>query len=103
MAEIDHSHISFSPFPIDQLELIQEFIPPSVICFTTIREAWNTQKLKALEDHGYAVTVLYEDLSKLMSGTEIRAKIRCNDDSWKDLVPLGVPEFLEESGIIPRI
>ena len=102
-AGIDRSTFSFSPFPIETPEILPDFIPISFPCFTTIREEWNRKKIKRLQDIGYEVIILKEELHKEIEGTKVRQMIMNNDDSWKKLVPNATIQTVEKLQIRKRL
>lgn len=102
-SNIDRCSFSFSPFPIETPEILPDFIPITFPCFTTIREEWNKNKIKSLEDIGYQVIVLKEELQKEIEGTKIRNMIINNDDSWKKLVPDATIKTVEKLKIRNRL
>ncbi|MDP8161669.1 hypothetical protein QJU89_01180 [Pasteurella skyensis] len=94
-AGIPLSKFAFIPFPIDDPHKISLYIPENVICYTTIREMWNIEKIKRLEKYGYQVYVLKEDYSEdRLQGTNIRELIRNNNPSWTTMVPKAVSNFI---------
>jgi len=99
----DLSRVTFTPFPIEVPEELQQFVPNEVHCFTTIREEWNREKVELLRHLGYTVTILYTDLNKTISGSIIRRLIRGGDSSWKQYVPTGVASYLEDNGLLVRM
>jgi len=100
---LDLSRISFAPFPIEDPTKLEYFIPRSVHCFTTIREEWNVTKIAILKELGYAVTILYTDLKKAVTGSKIRSLIKAGDKSWRRSVPEAVMSWIEEHQASSRI
>lgn len=93
---IDRSEFEFIPFPIENPSMLCEFIEPSTICFTTVREKWNLKKINLLKKSGYKVEVLWEDYSeKIFSGSKIRPLILEGDTSWRSMVPPDVANIIE--------
>jgi len=102
-AGIDKCSFSFSPFPIETPEILPDFIPTDIPCFTTIREEWNRNKIESLKKVGYEVIILKEELTKEIEGTKIRNLIINNDDSWKTLVPNATIRIVEKLQIQNRL
>lgn len=100
---IDECSFSFSPFPIENPEILPDFIPVNIPCFTTVREEWNRDKIKVLESIGYQVVVLKEELTKSIEGTKLRSQIVNDDDEWKSFVPVSTIKIVEQLGIKSRL
>ena len=94
---VDQHQFEFTPFPIDKPELMKNFLPTSVVCYTTIRENWNITKIKTLKSLGYTVEILWEDYSpKKVSGSIIRESMLTGDNSWESLVPAPVRKYIHK-------
>nr|WP_319490981.1 hypothetical protein [uncultured Desulfobacter sp.] len=100
---VSSSHFSFSPFPIEQPELLPQFVPLDVKCYTTVYDEWNRQKVKTLLDTGYDVEVMWESDNKEIAGSELREKILNGDESWKKFVPEASVKAVAALGIRHRI
>ena len=81
------TEFGFIPFPIDDVELLPQFLPVTIPCLTTICEPWNREKISRLEMAGYQVEVLLERKPKEISGARIRELIANQDEAWFSLVP----------------
>ncbi len=93
----NHDKFEFTPFPIDNPENLSSFLSKNVICFTTLREKWNFEKMEKLIFNGYKVEVLKEDYSqKKISGDKIREMITCSDVAWREMVPKTVSEYIDQ-------
>lgn len=98
------SQFSFCRFPIEQPLKLPEFLPTSVTCLTTIRDQWNVIKVTRLRQLGYTVEVLWDKRDvKGIQGSEIRARIRAGDESWKADVHPAVVEYLQSQGLLKRM
>ncbi len=87
-AGLQYGEFDITPFPIDNTESLSAFIPKFFVCYTTIREPWNIEKVHILKDEGYNVDVLWDKCGeKKISGTFIRQLIRQDNPHWKSLVP----------------
>jgi nicotinamide mononucleotide adenylyltransferase len=99
-ALVDHV---VGPFPIERPELLTDFVPLSCVCATTVREEWNHEKIARLEAIGYRVDVLYQDLSKSISGALVREQIAEGDEAWEESVPGSVADYLRSIGTAERL
>lgn len=99
----DLSRVTFTPFPIESPTKLTQFVPKEIHCFTTIREEWNKEKVELLTSLGYTVTVLYSDLNKTISGSNIRRQIREGDPSWKQQVPPAAASYIQENKLLSKI
>jgi nicotinamide mononucleotide adenylyltransferase len=92
-----------TPFPIDQPTLLKEFIPPSTICYTTLCDHWNHDKISILEHHGYHVEILRKREPDRLQGRAIRELIRNGDPKWRELVPDATAQYLASHRLLKRI
>lgn len=90
------------PFPIDQPELLPNYVPTTVHCFTTVNDQWNHEKNQTLVALGYSVTVLWER-PKSIHGSALRAMIVDGDPDWRSLVPAPSAALLTQWGIETRL
>jgi nicotinamide mononucleotide adenylyltransferase len=96
-AGIDRERFRITPFPIEAPEHLHEFIPPGCMCFTTLINEWNNEKVKRLNANGFRTEILglsVPDNMRVTSGTEIRRLIRTGDSSWARFVPPAVAEII---------
>lgn len=93
----DKSRFCFTKFPIDNPELLQWYISKNVVCYTTVLEEWNLNKVNILQRQKYKVKVLIKDINteRKMSSSNIREKICKNDHSWKQMVTPSTVAFLD--------
>src|SRR3546814_2311702 len=80
---------------------LHEFVPPGSVCFTTLVNEWNDEKVRRLNEQGFPTETLglsVPDNMRVTSGTEIRRLIRASDPSWARFVPEAVAEIIEEIG-----
>ncbi|UTT85414.1 hypothetical protein LZI70_03800 [Vibrio pelagius] len=102
--KIDLSRIGFVPFPIDQPNKLYQFVEKDTICFTTIREHWNLDKIEKLSTSGYKVEVLWENYKdKKVSSTLIRNSMINGDDNWKNMVRPSTVKHLNSIGLGCRL
>jgi nicotinamide mononucleotide adenylyltransferase len=99
---IPYSSFSITPFPIDEPELLTNFIPTTVHCITTINDQWNREKNRRLEALGYHVNVLWERPKKI-HGSAIRSMIASGNSSWRNFVPDTCAELLTQWDIESRL
>ena len=96
-AGIGRNRFRITPFPIETPERLQEFIPSCCVCYTTLVNKWNNEKVKRLNDNGFRTEILglsVPDNLRVTSGTEIRRLIRAGDPSWARFVPPAVAEII---------
>jgi hypothetical protein len=84
---VDRSTFGFSPFPIEMPDRLPDFLPTSVVCYTTVCEPRNEQKIERLRNLRYTVIVLYREQPKKISGSVIREDIVVGGEVWKTMVP----------------
>ena len=100
---IDKREFGFTPFPIEQPEKIRDFLGEDVVCFTTIYDEWNREKVNILKKLGYDVRILWERQKKDHVGSTIRRKIIENDKSWGDHLEDSVKQYIDSNKIADRI
>ncbi|MDD4927585.1 MAG: adenylyltransferase/cytidyltransferase family protein [Methylotenera sp.] len=100
---IADARIEFSPFPIDEPSLLKHYVGKSMICATTRLYAWNEEKIRRLENEGYAVVVLEKCIKQPFDGSTIRRHLMDRDPDWKDMVLQSVAELLVQWAIDDRI
>ncbi|NVD28608.1 adenylyltransferase/cytidyltransferase family protein [Parasphingorhabdus flavimaris] len=103
--DIPRDRFSFIPFPIEKPKQISEFFPRLGVCYTTVVDEWNREKIKRLNLQGYKVVELDvspADNIRVTSGTEIRRMIRAGDNQWKRFVPVSVAEKISRE-MLPEI
>jgi cytidyltransferase-like protein len=84
------------PFPVNEPELWQAYVPPGTTQFIRHFSAWGATKIDRLRAAGYDVVILDEGKEKELSGSDVRAAIRDGSD-WKSLVPKGVARVIEQA------
>lgn len=84
---IEKEEFSFIPFPIEEPNLLKDFLPISIPIFTTICDKWNQFKIQLLVSCGYEVVVLYERKNDILRSEKIRYEILNQDPTWKEKVP----------------
>jgi nicotinamide mononucleotide adenylyltransferase len=99
----DELRFGFVPFPIETPQRLQNFLPLSVPCYTTICEEWNREKISLLRGIGYEVTVLYEKSQKVVSGQVIRQDIAAGGDRWRGMVPKATERAVERLDLRTRL
>ena len=82
------------PFPVNEPELWDAYVPRPVTQFIRLFSEWGGTKVERLREAGYDVVVLDEGAEKQISGGEVRAAIRDGGD-WRALVPAGVARVIE--------
>lgn len=101
---IKESEFSIVPFPIEQPELIFNFVPSDATFFLTIYDEWGKEKLKRLKQLGLTVDVMWErsESEKPVSGSLVR-KMIAEENSWEHLVPKAVYEYIKSHNLDSRI
>ena len=100
---IQSNRYFFTPFPIETPDILYQFIPVNIACFTTVYDDWNREKVKILEEYGYQVNVLWESDNKLITGSNLREKIIIGDESWMEDVPKATIEAVNVLNIRHRL
>jgi nicotinamide-nucleotide adenylyltransferase len=93
-AGIDLARLHVIPFPVNEPELWNAYVPEDVVQFIRLFSDWGGAKLERLRDAGYEVVVLDEGAAKGVSGADVRAALREGGD-WERLVPPGVADVLK--------
>jgi nicotinamide mononucleotide adenylyltransferase len=99
---ISRESFAFVPFPIEHPQKLKQFLSTSVLCFTTICEPWNREKIKVLEGEGYSVRVLWER-DKKVAGHAIREQIIRGETGWKENVPPATARAVDRLGVRGRL
>jgi cytidyltransferase-like protein len=104
-AGIPRHEFSCTPFPIDEPELLPDFMSKSIPCFTTIYEPWNREKIARLEQLGYQVVVLYErtKTAKIFEGQVIRENILSGQSDWEKMVPAATVKAVSRLNLKARL
>jgi len=92
-ADIEAERLHVIPFPVNEPELWQAYVPDDVVQFIRLFSDWGGTKLGRLREAGYEVVVLDEGAAKEISGADVRAALR-EDGDWESLVPPGVARLL---------
>ena len=90
------------PYPIENPDILYNYIPLNATSFFTIYDKWGYEKLHRLGELGYNTIVLFDDHEKKMSSTDIRTAI-VNGTEWKHLVPNAVYEYLIENNLLEKV
>jgi nicotinamide mononucleotide adenylyltransferase len=101
-AGVPRERFSFVPFPIEHPQKLGQFLATSVLCFTTICEPWNLEKIEVLKKEGYAVDVLWQR-DKRVTGHQIREQLVNGEVGWKEQVPDATVRALERLNIAKRL
>ena len=73
---LNFNEFSITPFPIDNVEYLENYIPKQVPIFTTICDEWNINKIKILKSIGYKIRVLIErDKKEYSAGNILKQEI----------------------------
>ena len=90
------------PFPVNEPELWDAYVPYDVTHFIRHFSEWGGTKIDRLRAAGYEVVILDEGAEKEISGADVRAAMRDGGD-WQSLLPPGVAHVIEQSRALNRI
>jgi len=90
------------PFPVNEPELWDAYVPHDVTHFIRHFSEWGGTKIERLRAAGYEVVILDEGAEKEISGADVRAAMRDGGD-WQSLLPPGVAHVIEQSRALNRI
>ena len=93
-AGIEAQRLHVIPFPVNEPELWEAYVPRDVVQFIRLFSDWGGMKLDRLRAAGYEVVVLDEGAEKEISGADVREALRSGAD-WEHLVPPGVAALLK--------
>jgi len=94
-AGIGAERLHVIPFPVNEPELWDAYVPGDVVQFIRLFSDWGGTKLDRLRAAGYEVVVLDEGAEKEISGADVREALRAGGD-WEHLVPPGVAVLLKK-------
>ena len=102
---IPRSTYEFTPFPIDEPAKLKEFIAPEVVCYTTLVDHWNEEKIKRLQCAGYIVEVLWNRMGQqnVLRSSKIRELAEAGDRGWHELVEPAALAYLKTMGFEKRV
>jgi len=83
------------PFPVNEPELWDAYVPRGVTQFIRHFSEWGGTKIERFREAGYEVVILDEGAEKEISGADVRAAMRHGGD-WRSLVPAGVARVLAQ-------
>jgi cytidyltransferase-like protein len=93
-AGIGAERVHVIPFPVNEPELWDAYVPGDVVQFIRLFSDWGGTKLDRLRAAGYEVVVLDEGAKKEISGSDVREALRAGGGDWEHLVPPGVAALL---------
>jgi cytidyltransferase-like protein len=93
-AGIEAQRLHVIPFPVNEPELWDAYVPGDVVQFIRLFSDWGGTKLDRLRAAGYEVVVLDEGSAKEISGADVREALRAGG-GWEHLVPSGVAALLK--------
>lgn len=94
-AALDPRSVHVVPFPVNEPELWDAYVPRDVTQYLRLFSDWGGTKLDRLQAAGYVVVVLDEGAEKRLSGAEVRKALREGGD-WEPLVPPGVARVIRD-------
>ncbi len=94
-AGLEPERVHVIPFPVNEPELWDAYVPPGVTQYLRLFSAWGGTKLDRMREAGYEVVILDEGAEKEISGADVREAMRAGAD-WEALVPAGVARVIRE-------
>lgn len=88
------------PFPVNEPELWDAYVPPDAVQFIRHFSDWGGTKIERLRRAGYEVVVLDAGAEKEVSGAQVRAALRDGGD-WRSLVPAGTARVIDSLERVP--
>jgi nicotinamide-nucleotide adenylyltransferase len=92
---LDPARVHVIPFPVNEPELWDAYVPPDVTQYLRLFSEWGGTKLERLREAGYEVVILDQGTEKQISGTDVRTALVEGGD-WISLVPPGVGAVLAD-------
>jgi nicotinamide mononucleotide adenylyltransferase len=102
-AGVPGSAFGFVPFPIETPQRLHSFMATSVVCYTTICEQWNRDKIDVLKAQAYDVRVLWERPTKKITGAAVRSDILEGGSAWRSMVPAATARAVEQLDLRNRL
>lgn len=102
-AGVKREDFEIIPYPIENPDILYNYIPLNATSFFTIYDKWGYEKLHRLGELGYNTVVLFDDHEKKMCSTDIRNAIVNGTEEWKKLVPNAVCEYLVENDLLDKV
>jgi nicotinamide-nucleotide adenylyltransferase len=100
VAEDEDIRAHVIPFPVNEPELWDAYVPRDAVQFIRHFSDWGGTKIERLRSAGYEVVVLDEGTEKEISGADVRSVIRGGGD-WRSLVPPGVARVIDSLERVP--
>ncbi len=94
-AGVPFERVIFIPFPVNTPERWPSYVPADAVHFVRVFSDWEQTKVDRLRAAGYTVEVLTPGADKTIDATEVRRRMRTDED-WRALVPAGVARVLED-------
>ena len=82
------------PFPVNEPELWDAYVPPGVTQYLRLFSDWGGTKLGRMREAGYEVEILDQGAEKQLSGADVRAAMR-DGGQWEALVPPAVARVIK--------
>jgi cytidyltransferase-like protein len=82
------------PFPVNEPELWDAYVPPGVTQYLRLFSDWGGTKLERMREAGYEVEILDQGAEKQLSGADVRAAMR-EGGEWESLVPPAVARVIK--------
>ncbi|WP_177155084.1 adenylyltransferase/cytidyltransferase family protein [Glycomyces harbinensis] len=90
--------LDFRPCDLRSITSIRSSLGDCQVVAITIYDAWGLEKQRLMEEAGYDVRVLWRRSEKLVSGTEVRERLRARRP-WEHLVPSGTASVINSADV----
>jgi nicotinamide mononucleotide adenylyltransferase len=97
------SDFAFVPFPIEEPDQLERYLPPSIPCLTSSNTSWRAEKRARLIARGYRVVELTPPSADGVTGSRLRDDIMHDRAGWQAHVPQSVVAELERLGVRARL
>ena len=100
----DSNTFSIVPFPINEPELYQHYVPMDALFLLTIYDDWGERKLEMFNSLGLRTHVLWRKpfAEKGMTSTEVRRRIAAGEH-WDHMVPRAAAAVMREMRLAKKI
>lgn len=94
VADDEGIRVHVIPFPVNEPELWDAYVPPGVTQYLRLFSDWGGAKLDRMREAGYEVEILDQGAEKQLSGADVRAAMR-EGGEWESLVPPAVARVIK--------
>ena len=79
---LDLAQVHVIPFPVNEPELWDAYVPEGVTQYIRLFSAWGGTKIERMREAGYEVVILDEGAEKEISGVDVREALK-SDADWR--------------------